>query len=200
MVEYNDSLLGERDDRDELYLSETTCSIYFKGFKAISIPDDQEEAYIAQDVLSSVYEGWEERCECLRGVHILLKRYPHVGDLWALLVIAYRIMCWKNRFKKLLLKGRVRFPNNQTLQLLSYLEGIDPLPKVLPFPSETLVDSYICYLIGLFQSLSEGDLQTALDIFGEMVTNAQKHEQLDHWAVTQGTLALSIFTEENESD
>jgi tetratricopeptide (TPR) repeat protein len=178
-------------------MNETYYSHYFRGFEDIPIPDDQEEAYIAQDVLSSVDGDWEERLECLKNLHLLVKKYPKVSDLWALLVIAYRTLGRKDRFRKLLYKGLIRFPKNRTLLLLAYLEGVKPSPMVLSFPLETLSDVYIWGLILMFRSLCEGDLKKAGSLYGEMIENVESDHEISHWALIQGAFALSIFKSEN---
>lgn len=166
---------------------------YFEGFKDIPIPDDQEEACIAQDVLSSVDSDWEERIECLKALHLLLKHYPQISDLWALLTIAYRVLGKKRRFRKVLHKGRHRFPQNRTLLLLTYLEGIKPAPQTLPFPLKTLTDICIWGLILMFGALCGGDLKKAMNLYIEMVANIEDDLKISHWALTQGSLALSVF-------
>jgi|GEM_PF-4584436 hypothetical protein len=186
----NSSLLGH------IVAPGTYCFPYFEGFKKISTPVDQKEACIAQDVLSCMDSEWEKRTECLKNLHLLAKRYPQIGDLWALLVIAYRMLGRKGRFRKILLKGRRRFPMNKALLLLAYLEGIETAPKIFPFSLETLPEIYIWGLTLMFHALGEGDLKKALNLYSEMVCNTEDEEELSHWALTQGAFALSMFKEE----
>ena len=184
--------LRKKEQQEQTLLN--SSYVYFRGFDAIPIPDDRDEAYLSQSILSSVDTDWYEKLAQLESVHLLIKSYPGVSDLWALLVIGYRLL-GHNCYKKLLLKGRIRFPRNTTLGLLSALEGFEPPLKTSSFVSKNLTDLLILWLVRILKCLSKRDISLAMDFFQMMKKNAKSFGEDHHWAIVEAALIIGISME-----
>ncbi len=172
-------------DSSHIVPENTVYSIDMKGLEEIFIPDDRDEAFLCQEILTHDFIEKEEPWLAVETLHILLKKYPHISDLWALLIIGYRNLGLNRRARILLRKNLVKFPKNRTIELLGYLENIRPSPKKLSFELETLTQIFLWGEIRIIKAFDQGNSKLAWELFEEMMTNAALLKESEHWVLAE---------------
>jgi len=169
-----------------------------EGIDQIPALDDRDEAFLCYAVLTNVFIDWERKSFFIKDLHLLIKSYPQISDLWALLVIGYYGMGMRSRAKKVLKQSCVRFPKNLTIKLLAYFSGVENPPHVLPFDLETITQIYIWGCIRLRRALAQSNHVLASDLLEEMVENARRCQQTEHWALVESIYEMGIEMELSE--
>ena len=169
-----------------------------EGFDQISVPDDRAEAFLCYEILTNVFEDWDEKSISIENLHTLIKRYPQISDLWALLSIGYYGSGMQSRAKKILRKSHVRFPKNLTIKLLCYLEGIEDPPHILSFDLKTATQIFIWGCIRLRRARVLDNFDLATGLMEEILENAKRCQQVVHWAVGEALYEMELFEESKE--
>lgn len=177
---------------------EVQAFYYMEEFFQIKNLEDQEEALICYDVLSSRKESWDTKSVYLEKLHLLLKKFPAVGDLWALLVIGYRELNIINRAKKILRKSCIRFSQNPTLTILSYLERFSPPPNIPPFPLSTVTQTLLWDFIQIKRDLEKESLTAVSKHLEQIIANGEEWNQEDHWILIETLLFVMAWNFPNE--
>lgn len=169
---------------DTLYFAE------MEGIELIKVPDDRDEAYLCYEVLSNSLTDMQEKAFAIENLHILIKSYPQIGDLWALLKIGYYEMGLESKAKKILKKSQVRFRKNLTMQLLCYFLQIESPPCAFADTLSTLTQIFIWGHIQVKRAFEAGDHDLAVELIEEMTENAEGCKQLTHWALGESIFAM----------
>ena len=172
-------------DSSHIVPEDTVYSIDMKGLEEIFIPDDRDEAFLCQEILTHTFVDEEEPWFAVETLHILLKKYPYISDLWALLIIGYKNLGCNCRARVLLKKNLIKFPKNRTIEFLGYLEKISPSPKKLSFELETLTQIFLWGEIRIIKAFEQGNSTLAWELFEEMITNAALLKEHEHWVLTE---------------
>ena len=165
-----------------------------EGFYQITIPDDREETFLYYEILSNSFTNEEEKSIAIENLHLLIRTYPNIGDLHALLVIGYRGLEMHNRAKSILRKSSVRFPNNLTIKLLSYLYKAPKMSCDLHFTPKTLTQSFIQGSIQIKEAFQITDVDLALAFLEKMINHEEHYHQMGHWALGEAFYTLVLET------
>lgn len=164
---------------------------YFPGIEGldqISVSDDRDQALFCYSILVGGFSDWDEKVRQMENLHNLLKIYPQISELWAVLIIGYYGMGMFRRARKLLKRSRLRFPKNLTIRLLCFVEEMEEPPEALSFSLNTLTQILLWGSIQVRRAFEASNNELALDFMQEMVVNAKRWKQEGHWA-----LGLSFY-------
>lgn len=170
-----------------------------EGFDQISVPDDRDEALLCYEILTNVFVDGGEKSLSIENLHIMIKSYPQISDLWALLAIGYCAIGLQNRAKKILRQSYVRFPKNLTIKLLCYLWGIEEPPHILPFDLETVTQIFIWGCIRVRRAFEISSCDLALELLEEMMENATRCQRVGHWALGVALCEMELFEDPKEA-
>jgi hypothetical protein len=162
-----------------------------EGFNEIHIPDDRDEAFLCYEILSNSFTDEEEKSFVIESLHCLIKSYPEISDLWALLVIGYRGLEMHHRAKTVLKSSCIRFPNSLTIKLLSCLYEIKAIPYAFHFTTKNLTQTFVWSCIRVKGAFKQNNTDLALDLIEEMMQKAQQYLQIGHWALGEALSKMS---------
>ena len=164
------------------------------GFNEILVPDDRDEVFLCYETLSNSFSDDDEKSLAIETLHLLVKSYPQISDLYALLIIGYRGLEMNNKAIRILRRTCIRFQSNLTLRLLSSLYGKLKQTQPIDFQPKTLTQRLMQDLTRAQEVLGQNSIDLALELIEEMLRQGEYYEQIGHWAIGEALYMLARVT------